>query len=708
MDNLEEHSVKERILPIARLTEYLHAVSGMRGTETISVNTLLPELEEITKRQLAQDLESLGFSSVQPFARLELAEVLQEQLRKVQASHRKIDLTLPPLPSPAEFLNNLRGQVDETHARRAPVIEAAYDYAEQEPSLFLLGHGMFRTRAVSPGDKTVIAYRHQVEEARRIVERYSGNVMAVHEVGLGKTITAILVLCELLAREPDLTTLILVPTNLKHQWEQELARCVDLPITTGASAQDILTGRLLLLSIDTAKEKHRAQLLSQRHWGLLIVDEGHLLRHEQTSRYSFVYSLHTRRHLLLTATPVHNSPYDIYHLANIIRPGTLGQKEAFAEAHLFGERQLLKPAVLQERLQHIVSQQRREETGLTFPHRTLHEISVKTRSDIEHELYDDVLQILRGIYRRHLGSVSYVRLPSGLEQGVSQLVLVSILVLRELASHPLAALKTISGPLLGKVESFAKAARDPTDLDSLQKFLKKYSKVTWKTGIHKKTDALLERLPGLVDKYGRVIIYVEFRETQKLLVGKLLKKEVDLPAKTDIIPYHGGLPIAEKARQIQRFEQHDRACFISTDAGGQGLNLQKGNVVVNFDFPWNPMRVEQRIGRVDRLEQTASQVLIENFITVDTIEQYVYQILQKKLRVCQDVMGHVLPVIFRLRMQGIHFYSEADVLGIGQTILSSRDQEDLRQRFLALGQTIEEQAKASEEKWKLPRSWIDE
>jgi SNF2 family DNA or RNA helicase len=259
------------------------------------------------------------------------------------------------------------------------------------------------------------------------------------------------------------------------------------------------------------------------------------------------------------------------------------------------------------------------------------------------------------------------------------------------------------------VQLLATVTGDHSDHERLDQFLKKYSKVTWETGSHKKTDALLKRLPRLVDKYGRVIVYVEFRETQKLLVERLQKKDgIELPTKTALISYHGGLPAADKTHQIERFNRNERACFISTDAGGQGLNLQKGNVVVNFDFPWNPMRVEQRIGRVDRLEQMAAQVLIENYITVDTIEQYVYQILQKKLKVCQDVMGHVLPVIFRLRMRDIHYYTDEDVLGIGQTILSSRNQEDLRQRFLSLGQTIEEQAKSSQERWSLPRSWIDE
>jgi SNF2 family DNA or RNA helicase len=706
---MDESDINETMIPISRLSEYFQAVSSMREKEMISVAILMSALEDVTKRQLIEDLGSLGVSPVQEFPRIELAQTLQIQLRRIRAVNQEVDLNPAPLPSFTEFLDALQGQGDTTHENKAAVIEAAYDYAVQEPSLFLLGHGLFRSKPEESLGKPVVAYRHQIEEAHRIVEQYFGNVMAVHEVGLGKTITAILVLSELLVRDPNLATLILVPTNLKNQWQREISRCTALPISSGSSEQDITTSQLILMSIDTAKEERRARLLVQRHWGLLIVDEGHVLRHEDTARYRFIYSLHTRRHLLLTATPVHNSPYDIYHQVNIIRPGMLGKKEVFAASHLYGERHLLKPEVLQERLQQVVSHRQRAETGLFFPKRVIHDIRIGDRSDTERELYDDVLRILRGIYRRHLGSFTYLRRPSGMEQGVSQIVLVSILVLRELASHPLAAIKTICSPLLNKVNRFAKATGDTTDLDELQKFKDKYSKLSWQSGLHRKTDALLKRLPALVDKYGRVIVYVEFRETQKILVERLLHgHELNLPPKTNVISFHGGLSIADKANQIERFNMNDKACFISTDAGGQGLNLQKGNVVVNFDFPWNPMRVEQRIGRADRLEQTAPQVMIENYITVGTIEQYVYQTLRQKMKVCEDVLGHILPVIFRLRIKGIHFYSDEDVLGIGQMILSSRDQEDLRRQFAALGQTIEEQTQSTQDKWALPRSWLDE
>jgi len=709
MNRIGRQPKDQEVIPISRLSEYLRAVGTLHGIESISFKDLLLSLNDITKRELQEDLLKLGFDSDTDLPRTSFARALRGHLKSIRTKSTLHDFGTSVLPTVDEFLNSLQMQEGTISGERASVIEAAYSYAEIATELFLSGHGVFRTKMEDQASEPIIAYKHQIEEARKIVEQFSGNAIAVHEVGLGKTITAILVLCELLVRKPDLTTLILVPTNLKNQWIQEITRCAELPIYTGSSPEQIASNPIVLISIDTAKEARWARLLVSRDWDFLIVDEGHLLRHDQTSRYRFVYSLHARRRLLLTATPVHNSPYDIYHQVNIVRPGYLGKKDVFAESHMIGERQLMKPDVLQERLQQVVSHQTRKNTGLSFPQRVIVDVQITERSELERQLYNDVLKILRGIYRRHIGTITYLRRPSGKEQGVSQLVLVAILILRELASHPLAALKTLSGPLQKQVTRFAELSSDTTDLEALRRIIDTYADQPWQQGSHAKTDELIQQLPELVKAYGRIIVYVEFRETQKVIIERLQRRrEIGLPPKTDIISFHGGLTIKEKKHQIERFEQHAQAIFVSTDAGGQGLNLQKGNVVVNFDFPWNPMRVEQRIGRVDRLEQAADQVFVKNFITVDTIEQYVYQTLRQKLRVCEDVLGHVLPLIFRLRLREVHYFSEADVLGIGQIILSSKDDKDLRQKFLKFGQSLEEEIATKRKMWRPERKWIDE
>jgi SNF2 family DNA or RNA helicase len=153
-----------------------------------------------------------------------------------------------------------------------------------------------------------------------------------------------------------------------------------------------------------------------------------------------------------------------------------------------------------------------------------------------------------------------------------------------------------------------------------------------------------------------------------------------------LLTYTGRLSRREKKAVIERFHAEEKpTILLSTDSGGEGLNLQVAGAVVNFDFPWNPMRVEQRIGRVDRLGQKRPKVFVWNLITAGTIEWYVYAVLQEKLDVCRKVVGDLDSPITRVMMRR----GEED-LGIGQIILSARDQVDLETKLKLLHDPVPE------------------
>lgn len=702
----------EREIPLARIHAYLRALGRLRGAPAIPVRELLAALQDVTQRELREDCRAWGleWSEELPYSKLALAVRREVQWQR----HRPEGIELAPaqIPDASGLLDLVRGYTDAASARQAPVLEAAYAYAEARPQHFLAAHG-----DVAPG---CTGFRHQIEEARAIVEEMLGNGLVIHEVGLGKTITGILVLIELLRREPDLTALILVPSNLLAQWTDEVAAWTDIEVATEGryDLRSLERKPYLLLPIDSAKEKRRADVLRARRWGLLLVDEGHLLRNDSTARYRFVYGLRARYRLLLTATPVHNSGYDAYHQVNLVRPGHLGRKPVFADGFMRGERQIANAGDLQRRLAPVLSQRQRHETDLDFPRRKIRTVRIRDRSQDERDLYEQVLTLLRGIYRWHLGSAAFLRRPSGKEQGVSQLVLVAMLVLRELASHPLSALKTLAGPLRKKVEELASATGAADDLQKLDRSLAaivdRYATKEWGAGKHQKTDHLIAKLPRLATRFGRVILYVEFRETQKAIVARLTHldrgclEEAGLGRRPQIISYHGGLSQSEKRQNVQRFQRSEHAWFISTDAGGQGLNLQDGRVIVNFDFPWNPMRVEQRIGRVDRIGQRSDAVIVENYITHGTIEEYVYRALREKLHVCEDVLGRAIPRIFRLESMAGGYATPDDVLGIGQIILGSESDKDMRRRFRELGDDLEAAQESASRKWRPRRRRLDE
>ncbi len=709
-----------------RLRSYLTAVGKLRAAENVSVDQLLLELEDVTKRQLHQDLEVLGLSTRHPINISALARTLH--LSASSARRTANDVTIAPakLPTPDDILRQLRG-VAPSHYKEAELIETAYEVAICEPELFLLSHGLLSSGRT--------AYAHQVTEAQKIVESMLGDAIVVHQVGLGKTLTAILVLLELLLRDRDLSSLILIPTNLYTQWSDEIKRATDLPIYAGKKGhydpQKAESALHLMIPIDKAKEEQWSRLLMRKQRGLLIVDEGHLVRHDDTDRFKFVYSLRARFRLLLTATPIHNSGYDIFHQVNVVRPGLLGREAVFAEAFMKGERHVSSPTELQERLRSVVTSLDRSRTGLRFPTRSVTDEPVGERPEFERQLYDDVLSVLRGIYKRHLGAAAFVKRPSGREQGVSQLVLVAILVLRELASHPLAAIKTLRGPLMKSVARLARLTGDTTDLKELQHFLDKYKQLQplattpkgstldpkalakeWGQGRHGKTDALLARLPALVEEFGRVIVYVEFTQTLDIILARLKQafQNAALNSDTRLLEYHGGLPRSLKDQNVELFQDkdHERAILVSTDSGGQGLNFQKSRVIINFDFPWNPMRVEQRIGRVDRLGQDSPVVFVHNFVTEGTIEQYVYRVLRDKLRISEDVLGDILLPLFTLPGVDERFVSEDDSLGIGQIILSSETDIELERRFQALSSSFEGETPEATPQWQPRRRFLDD
>lgn len=148
---------------------------------------------------------------------------------------------------------------------------------------------------------------------------------------------------------------------------------------------------------------------------------------------------------------------------------------------------------------------------------------------------------------------------------------------------------------------------------------------------HAKRDGLLDLLRDEPDE--KFIVFTQFRTTLEFLESGIRE------AGFEPVVFYGGLTPAEKDRAIEAFRGKKRI-LISTEAGGEGRNLQFCRTVVNYDLPWNPMRIEQRIGRVHRLGQTRD-TLIWNFTARDTVEDYVLAILHQKIQMFELVIGEM-------------------------------------------------------------------
>ncbi|MHB0790923.1 DEAD/DEAH box helicase [Bradyrhizobium sp. 5.13L] len=674
--------------PLGRILTYIRVLERLREREHfVSLPSFVDAVEEFPPKIVRYDLQSLGVD-VRAGAALDVHASYWSIVKSVPAAEQReiddgatlsvptADETLAKIPrSPAESHVATFGREKGSALAAAQALDLSFDVAVGNPDLFLLGHGRMQGAHV--------AFRHQVATARHVAEDMKGLAIVADEVGLGKTNIAALILEEILADDPVATALVLVPANVKPQWAEELSRFFGRELLLDIrelSYPELEAVPVLLLSLDqakgTGKDTAVSEILRKRMWDLLVVDEAHDCRNADRLRFRFVYSLRARRRVFLTATPIHNSGYDMYNLATLLKPGYLGQRRFFAEKHMAGDRIIKDNDLLQQRLAPLMTRRLRRETDIPFAKRNFKLIEIAEFKPAEEVIYDELLALLKGIYSRHMGAAAKVSRASGMAQHVSQFVLIAMLVLREMASHPLAAIHTLSTALRKRVEDLTSITRDDLDLVKLDGFIERYTGQPWDTAHHAKSGRLLDLAAELFARDEKFIVYVNYLKTHELLMKALTEQHPDCA----VIGYRGAQDQDEKTGARAAFKSEKKACLISTDAGGQGLNLQFARTIVNYDFPWNPMRVEQRIGRVDRVGQERD-VSICNFRTRGTVEEYVQIVLTNKLKECRSVLGE-----FMSPLQVEKVYEDKLTMGIGRALMESRDAADMRKRMISLGE----------------------
>lgn len=672
---------------LLRLERYDTVLEQFKGRKTIDPGTLLLHLKNTTADQLRQDLEALGLPRT-PIRIAEFRSILKRTMTQLRQDAGAIGShTLAGLIGSTAAARVLEVAKPAPLAR-AQVREAAWNCVIERPDYFVLAHGRLRTHR----GKQLLAFPHQLATVNAIFGRFCGQAIVADEVGLGKTLIGALLAFETLERHPETTVLILTPANLVKQWLDEfrLFFGFDLKDHPHAGASELAGQRLVLLSLDRAKGDDLAPSLLARRWDLLLLDEAHEVRTQTARKTMFTYSLHALNRVYLTATPVQNSGYDIYNLSNSLRPGFLNVKADFTAKYMADERSVRQPDVLQRHLSAILTRRRRKDVGQTgFAKRRVITIKIENWTAQERKAYDGLLVMLRDIYRRNLGYATPILRGSGGEDYISQFVLIAILVLREMSSHTSAALKTLDVSLRAQLQKM-KAAIEASgaqasassirgrdfDLQQLNRFLAEHGSNLEHPEAHSKVAALIKELRRIFKKKTdqSVLVYVCFLESLKLLT-RLLEEEFGNDVL--VVDFYGNVP--NKDTQLTKFQESRRACLVSTDAGGQGQNLQMANTVINYDLPWNPMKIEQRIGRVDRYGQAARTVTVLNLVNTGTIERYVYDTLRTKLTTFEHVVGEIMSP---LNVDDI--LENRLMLGIGELILSSKSTEEMRLRFEGL------------------------
>ena len=396
--------------------------------------------------------------------------------------------------------------------------------------------------------------------------------------------------------------LILVPASLVGQWRQELHEKLALDFTIGRRPT-AFTGERVIASLDSAKRADNAAVIHDAAWDMVIVDEAHRLKNKSTLNWAFVNAIEHKFLLLLTATPIQNDLRELYNLITLLKPGQLKTYSQFKLDFLADRHSARNLPRLRELLADVMIRRSRHETLIRFPKRHVQSLSVELTMP-EQAFYQQMVRVLRRAY---------------LAQPVEKRnMLPLILLLRETCSHPRTAQRTLRLMAASSRQTLL-SRQDITSLTDLGE-LERPAKL----------DLALDILAHQKEK---VLLFTEFRTTQDALMAAC--RQLNIAA----VAYHGGMSGKEKDAAIERFRRQAQV-LISTEAGGEGRNLQFCRTLVNYDLPWNPMRIEQRIGRIHRLGQV-DEVHVINIVAAGTIEAYILYLLEKKIRMFSKVIGEL-------------------------------------------------------------------
>jgi len=478
--------------------------------------------------------------------------------------------------------------------------------------------------SVSPGFETLMSLQaarllqpldYQLRTVRHVLMNLRGRALLCDEVGMGKTVEAGLIALEYILRGLVRRVLVLSPPSLVEQWQEEMRSKFNLDFVVYDSAEfkahpdPWATFPRIIASIDTAKRESKQEQVLAVPYDLVIVDEAHHLKKQRSQAYRLVSQLKKKYILLLTATPVENDLEELFNLITLLFPGQLETAASFKRKYIT-RGDPLKPKnteTLKQLIREVMVRNRRSETGAIAARRSADMIRIELTPE-EKAFYQRLTFFVRGYY-----SAGAVKPQTGVHAFVLKILQ------REAGSSIEAVLPTLH-----------KMAANQDYPESLRGVLATLARQAGNVPRRAKVEAMLKLLPGI---QGKVIIFTGFTETQRYLVLTLRA------AGLIVAELHSGLRRQEKEEQVRLFAG-EADILVSTETGSEGRNLQFANNIINYDLPWNPMRIEQRIGRIHRIGQE-KDVHIYNFSAVDTIEAHILEILDAKINMFQLVVGEL-------------------------------------------------------------------
>ena len=498
---------------------------------------------------------------------------------------------------------------------------------------------------------------HQIETVRKVLRQFRGRVLLADEVGLGKTIEACMVLKEYALRGMAERALILTPASLVGQWREELEAKFSLPFATTYDAllredpKRFWAQKHVVASIATARRKEHAEHLAAAAYDIVIVDEAHHLKDRSSQSWKTIDSLNKRFLLLLSATPVQNDLIELYNLLTLLKPGIFKTPKEFRAAHITPGKPRVpaNPEALRALMRDAMIRNTRAAVAIKLPLRHASTLKIDGAPG-EAAAYAALNQAVRAI-------------GAGEDGGRQRLLLRHLLSAAGSSTSAAAAAAT------------RMAERDPKSKTLWTTLARQWSAIG-ESGKERALFDLLGKNPA-----EKKIVFVEARETLDHLSARFESAGIGYAR------FDGSLSGPQKDDAVAKFRDAVNV-LICTQSGGEGRNIQFCNTLINFDIPWNPMAIEQRIGRIDRIGQDR-EVFVFNLVTRGTLEEQILVLLDEKIAMFEMVVGEVGAILGGLEedrefpdlvLEAWLQCTEGERIGafdaIGQSLTAARQQHD--------------------------------
>jgi len=474
----------------------------------------------------------------------------------------------------------------------------------------------------------VAKMQHQKDAVLRALKQMRGRALLADEVGLGKTVEAGLFLKELLLRGLINKVLIVCPsTLLAAQWQSELyEKFNEIALVFGHDIDTSLAWECsrLITTYDVFRQPFHTEEILRHQYDLVILDEAHFLNEQDHAAIlDTVKKLQKKYFLMLSATPMHRSLHELYNIVTLLRPGHFDDLASF-------ERDFMDPD----------DELRAKNLSTLRP--LLHQIMVRNRrQDIKDYMFPQRIAVLKQLVLSPEAQRFYDEFRDFLRAAVHNVSNTAVLgsvgeLVERLCSSPDA--------FAGEVNRVRRLSRVRHVLgNEFLRTLDAFAANCPASLAEPKFHASVDRLQKHSQTGDRALAFSQFDETARYFFRRLQ----GTPLKAVTFLYDPAESLASRQSAVRRLADTPGGILVCPGEASEGLNLQVANLMVNLDLPWNPMKLEQRIGRIQRIGGR-KDVLIVNLVLKGTIEEKIYEICDQRIAMFEAIVGHVEEILGNL------------------------------------------------------------